>query len=273
VELCVLDASNQAQSGPFFQSLVSAAAGCGSLKALEVGYTPRSAAEREFIWSVAASHPTLSALRVRYRNTIVATGQSYSDLFDAMEAAARSNRQLAQIELADANHKFHQTKEYKDRILPILWSNRVAALTDQIKRCTDDDGPAWGGRLLAVAVHRLCQSNNNKSNQRAAATSLSCLLRLLRGNPEWLERCTRVPEVLHRLWDSHMGAVDSRLGKVLQLERRMAAAGVEAPSTAALPNVTSWMGKDDGETPGSKRSAVASGDGDTPRRPKRPRTN
>jgi hypothetical protein len=255
-----------------FHSLVSAAAENASLKALEADYTPRSPAEWETIWSAAASHPTLSTLRVRYRTRIPATGRpSGFDLLQAVEAAVQANRRLVLIEIADDGQKYHQTKEYKDRILPLLRSNRVAALTSDIKRCTDEDPAAWGGRLFAVAVRRLCQSSSSNS-KAAAGVSLSCLLNLFRGNPEQLERCTRVPDALRRLWMSRMGAVDALLGEALQIERRMAASGVEVPSAAlTLPNVTVWRGKDAG-APDAKRPAGASGVGETASCPKRPKT-
>lgn len=266
-ELSITDKNPREHSRNACRLLVSAAADIGSLKALEVNYAPKSRTEWESIWSVAASHPMLSTLRVQSRPHILARDRSSGyDLLQAVEAAVRSNRRLAVVEIADAGQKYHETKEYKDRILPLLRSNRVAALTSEIKRGTEEPA-GWGGRLFAVAVHRLCQSNNSED-----VAALSCLLNLFRGNPERLERCTRVPDVLRRLWTSRMGAVDSLLHEVLQIERRMAAAGVEIPSAMLLPNLAVWMGTDE-RTQDANRSAVEFGAGETASRPKRPKTN
>jgi hypothetical protein len=235
-ELCLLDLSGRER----FQSLISIAEASGSLQTLEVEFTPRSPEDWETIWSVAASHPTLSTLRVRYRDRISYLAQrsnSGFDLLQAVETAARSNNRLMLIDVADESQKYHQTKEFKDRILPILRTNRIVNLTNAIKKSTEPD---WSGRLFGVAVHRLCKSNNKKKG----AAALSCLFSLFRGYPECLERCTRVPDALHRLWFSRMRIVNTLLGEVLEIEHRMVASGVETPSAtapaASLPNVTSW---------------------------------
>jgi hypothetical protein len=236
-ELCLLDRSGRER----FQSLISIAEASGSLKTLEVDFTPRSPEEWERIWSVAASHPSLSTLRVRYCISYLSQrSNSGFDLLQAVETAARSNNRLMLIDVADESQKYHQTKEFKDRILPILRTNRIVNLTNAIKKSTDPD---WIGRLFGVAVHRLGKSNNNKKGVPASA--LSCLFSLFRGNPECLERCTRVPDALRRLWLSRMRIVNALLGEVSDVEHRMVSSGVETPSAtasaASLPNVTSWI--------------------------------
>jgi hypothetical protein len=221
IELCLSDVSGR----ELFQPLVQVAAASDNLKTLDVEYGPRSPADWEVIWSVAGSHPTLSTVRVRYRNVSFRNSAGFN-LLRAIEAAARSNKHLTLIDIiTNGDETYHEPRDEgvqgPDPPDPSIESNRIVNVTNEIKRCAD---PAWGGRLFAVAVHRLCKPHNRKD-----AASLSCLLHLFRGNPDCLERCTRVPDALRRLWSVRMRHVDALLGEVLQLERRMAAAGVEIP--------------------------------------------
>ena len=225
-ELCITEHSTWEKPRIVFKSLLSAAAARDGLKTLDIDYFPHLFAEWESIWLVAASHRTLSAVKIRYRGDSTVHAQRNPrgvDRLQTIEGAVRSNSRLTSIEVTDDNCRHHKTKEFKRRILPILRWNRIITLKNEVKQCPD---PSWRRRLFAVSVYRL--------SQKVDANARPSLLHLLRGNVDLLERCTHVPDVLLRQWTAHLAAIDSHAAHVSHLEDRMIRCGMRAPSTRSL---------------------------------------
>jgi hypothetical protein len=169
------------QSRDVIDSLLDAVEANAYLNTLEIR-SIFTLTEWKRLWEVAASHSTLSTVRVPFRGFFI-DSSSRTQRFETVQLAVQRNVQLTGIETFEDRDNHCYRMDYDTRILPLVRWNRIIHATNAVTNCSD---ASWRVRLFASSLCHQCRAGTG-----TVETLSGCLL-LLRRNVDLIQPTTKL---------------------------------------------------------------------------------